>query len=99
MGTLKKMAREPRLESPSKPQRDVGEVGDSPALNTTSPVDSDKATQLLRVLLDSVNRNILVSLMGSASYTRELASRLGIRESHLSTRLKNLERLKLVSGS
>ena len=50
------------------------------------------------LISNPANASILSALMGTESYPRELARRLGMRESHVSERLKRLERNGLVRG-
>ena len=54
--------------------------------------------RIVGLISNPANVSILSALIGTESYPRELARRLGIRESHISERLKKLERLGLVRG-
>ena len=54
--------------------------------------------KVISLISNPANVSILSALMGTESYPRELARRLGMRESHVSERLKRLERLGLVRG-
>ncbi len=56
-------------------------------------------SKTLKVISNPLNATILSALMGSSSYPRELALRLGRRESHVSERLRQLERLRMVRGT
>ncbi|MDG6974065.1 MAG: helix-turn-helix domain-containing protein [Nitrososphaerota archaeon] len=53
---------------------------------------------MIALVSNPANAQILSALMGAESYPRELARRLGMRESHVSERLKTLERFGLVKG-
>jgi tetratricopeptide (TPR) repeat protein/DNA-binding transcriptional ArsR family regulator len=56
------------------------------------------AAKMIALVSNPANAQILSALMGTESYPRELARRLGMRESHVSERLKALERLGLVKA-
>ncbi|MDG6921497.1 MAG: tetratricopeptide repeat protein [Nitrososphaerota archaeon] len=71
--------------------------GPSRAYSTGGGAPGTSASTMY-LISNPANASILSALMGTESYPRELARRLGMRESHVSERLKKLERHGLVRG-
>jgi tetratricopeptide (TPR) repeat protein len=77
----------------------VGAIAKEARSGALTTQDLGEFSKTLKVISNPLNAAILSALMGSSSYPRELALRLGRRESHVSERLRQLERLKLVRGT
>ena len=65
------------------------------ALRRAAP---DSSEEMIGLISSPANAFILSALIANESYPRELARRLGMRESHVSERLRKLERFGLVKG-
>ncbi|MDG7022961.1 MAG: AAA family ATPase [Nitrososphaerota archaeon] len=74
---------------------DDTQTGGVRAADTTS---SPAKAEVIKLISNPATVSILSALMGAESYPRELALRLGMRETHVSERLRALEGLGLVKG-
>jgi tetratricopeptide (TPR) repeat protein/DNA-binding Lrp family transcriptional regulator len=54
--------------------------------------------EIVEVISDQVNLSILAIISAEPTYSRKIAEVLGIRETHVSSRLKKLESLDLIKG-
>ncbi|MDG6988825.1 MAG: helix-turn-helix domain-containing protein [Nitrososphaerota archaeon] len=71
-----------------------------PLRKRDTPVEAQapNAQRAFRLLSNPANALILSALMGAESYPRQIAQKLGMRESHVSERLRALEELGFVKS-